>query len=84
MLTGSNVFEVTKTVAVQGTPGNKLFIVTGFVPATVPTLVSLNIEALSTSFFTVTSIVTPSFGKGEVVTFTFTGCEALNAAVYVV
>ena len=75
---------MTKTVAVQGTPGDRLLIITGLVPATVPTLVSLNTEALSKSFFTVTSIVTPSFGKGAVVIFTFTGCDALNAARYVV
>ena len=59
-------FEVTTTVATHNTPGVKPVIVTGLL-AVEEDVLDVNTTALSAFFFTDTSIVTPSFGKVELI-----------------
>ena len=76
LLTGSNVLEVTVTVPLHSTPETKFEIVSAFVAAVVPALLSVETTELSNTFFTATSIVTPSLGKGVEVIFTLIACVA--------
>ena len=69
------VFEVTTTVAVDKTPGDKLLMVMELEAAVLLVILLVKITALSAaSLVTLTSMVTPSVGKVEVI-FTFIACE---------